>query len=228
MKLNLLTYSDNLFAQQQHKLVEHAQSLHCFNTIYTKSREDLIQTEFYKTHKYILDKEKGGGMCLWKPYYIINTLARMEENDVLLYMDSADFITNSDNIREEILTYMSDKDLCITAGAFPNKQYTKRDCFYYMGCDSPEYWNAIQVEAGIMLIKNTEYTKKILLEWLSYCKNPAIITDDENICGLPNHLQFIDIRYDQSVLSLVAQKNNIPPSDFLRKFITCNVNNAIN
>ncbi len=225
MKLSLLCYSDSLFAKQQQLLVERANSIGAFDNIYIRHREHLVETEFYRTHKKILDNPRGSGFCLWKPLFILSCLSRMDEGDVLLYMDAADYITNTDNMREEILSFMSDKDLCITAGAFPNRQYTKRDCFFYMDADSAEYWDAIQVEAGIMLVKNTEYTKKILLEWLNWCKDERIITDQPNVCGLDNLPEFKDIRYDQSTLSIVAQKNGIVPSDFLRKFLTCNYNN---
>ena len=222
MKINLLTYSDARYRSMQAKLVEHAQSLGVFDFIYTKDRSDLTQTDFYKTHKKILDNPIGAGLCLWKVYYIINTLSRMEEGGVLLYMDSADWIFNSENMREKIKEKMSDTDIVITAGAFANKMYTKRDCFFYMGCDSDEYWNAPQVEAGVILIKNSDYSIRILLEWMNFCKDSRIVSDEENVCGLPNLEGFVDIRYDQSVLSLLAQKNSIEPSDFLRQFIMCN------
>lgn len=228
MKLNLLTYSDSLYKESQMKLVQHAYSLGCFNEIYTKNRDHLIATDFYHDHKYILDKPKGGGLCLWKPYFIIDTLCRMDEGDVLLYMDSADWINNGEQLRDSLLNFMQDKDMLLTAGAFPNKNYTKRDAFVLMDCDNSKYWDAIQLEAGVLVVKNTEFAAKIMLEWLTWCENAAIITDDENVCELPNLDGFIDIRYDQSVLTNVAIKNCIAPTDFIRKFVTCNVNMPCN
>lgn len=223
-KLTLLTYADDLFRPMQEMLVNHAKSLGVFDTIYSRNRSHLIETDYYKKNQYILDKKQGGGLCSWKPFYILDTLARMDDGDVLLYIDSADWIENGESLKPQLLRFMADKSIILTAGAFPNRMYTKRDCFVRMDCDSPEYWDAIQIEAGVVVVKNNDYAKKILLQWLSWCQFPEIITADENICGLPNFEEFKDIRYDQSILSLVGQKNGIVPVDFMRQFITCNAN----
>ena len=235
MKLNLLTYADELYAPMQAKLVEHARELKVFDEIYARNRNELIQTSFYNDNQHILDVAKGGGLCAWKPYFILETLKQMDDGDILLYMDSADWIGewfeysqyNHVNIKERVLGEMSLHEMLLTAGAFPNKYYTKRDAFVYMGCDTEEYHNAIQIEAGVMLLKKSEYTKKILLEWQKWCCVANVINDEPNICNLPNLDGFVGIRYDQSILSLIAKKNNIIPSDFIRKFVTCNVNNPI-
>lgn len=223
-KLHLLTYADDMFKPMQDMLVQHAASLDIFHTIFAKNRSHLIETDFYKKNQYILDKKQGGGLCAWKPYYILDTLSRLDQGDILLYIDSADWIENGTKLKPELLQFMVGRSIILTAGAFPNRMYTKRDCFVRMECDSPEYWDAIQIEAGIVVVKNSDYPKKILLEWLSWCQVPEVITSDENVCGLPNLPEFKDIRYDQSILSLVAQKNGIEPVDFMRQFVTCNAN----
>lgn len=221
MKINLLTYADKLFADQQSSLVLHARTLGVFDEIYTKTREHLIETEFYYNNKDILDGAHGG-YCCWKPYFILETLSRMEEGDLLLYMDAADWVANSTGMREEIINEMQNKDLLLTAGAFPNRMYTKRDCFVLMNCDEEKYWDAIQLEAGVMIIKKTDYTKRIINQWARWCRVAAIITDDANVCGKENIEGFVAGRYDQSVLTNVALINNIQPSGFIRKFVTCN------
>ncbi len=224
MKLNLLTYADSLFRPMQSKLVEHAHSLHAFDTIFTRTREQLIETDFYQKNKYILDKPKGGGYCLFKPYFILDALERMDEGDVLLYMDSADWIEEGQSFREELLAYMADKDMVLTNGAFRHGDWTRRDTFVLMGCDKEEYWNAIQLEAGIIVVKNTEYTRKIMLEYLGWCEVPAVVTEDELICERPNLEGFREHRYDQSVLTNLWIKHRLYSSGFMRKFVHCNVN----
>ncbi len=223
-KLNLLTYSDSLFAPMQEKLVAHASSLGCFDTIYTKHRENLVSTDFYSTHKDILDRPKGGGYCLWKPFFIIQALSRMDENDILLYMDAADWIENGDTLRSTVMELMKDKDLLLTDGAYRNADWTRRDTFVMMGCDSEKYWNAIQLEAGIVVVKNTEFTNKMLLEWLNWCKIAAVVTEDDNVCGLPNLDGFREHRYDQSVLTNLRYKYDLYSSGEMRPFIHCNIN----
>jgi hypothetical protein len=224
MNLNLLTYADQLYAPMQAKLVEHAQSLNQFDYIIYRNRNHLVQTDFYKYNRRILDHPKGGGYCLWKPMYIIDTLSRMDEGDVLIYMDSADWIENGETLREEVLELMKDKNLLLTDGSYPNKNWTRRDTFHYMECDEPKYWNGVQLEAGIIVVKNTDFTRKILLEWQKWCKVPDIIMEVMNTSGLPNLDGYMEHRYDQSVLTNLKYKYDLYSSGEMRKFIHCNVN----
>ena len=55
-------------------------------------------------------------------------------------------------------------------------------------------------------------------EWLSFCRDPRIITDIPNTMGKKNSWRFIEHRRDQSVLSLLAWKHQLSlyrmPSQF--------------
>ncbi len=223
-QFNLLTYSDQNYRPIQAKLVEHAIALQAFDYLYTESRSDLEETIFYQENKAILDLPRGAGYWLWKPFLILQKLMTLREGDVLLYMDSADWIEEGHELRQAALELMADKSIYLTEGAFKNSDWTKRDTFVMMGCDKPEYHNAIQMEAGIILVKRDRETIDFLNEWLGWCKNAAVITDQDNVCGQPNLDGFKDHRHDQSILTNLKVKNNIPSGNAMRKFIHCNVN----
>jgi hypothetical protein len=87
--------------------------------------------------------------------------------------------------------------------------WTKRDCFVLMDCDSKEYWNSPQVQAGINIWKNTPRVRSFLEEWLEYCKDPRIITDQPNTCGEDNLTEYQDHRHDQSILTNLLIKKGI-------------------
>ena len=55
-------------------------------------------------------------------------------------------------------------------------------------------------------------------EYLCYCQDERIITDNPNTMGLPNYPEFIQNRHDQSVSSLLAKKYNIPPFRMASQF----------
>ena len=55
--------------------------------------------------------------------------------------------------------------------------------------------------------KNTNNIN-LLNEWLRYCRDPRIITDDPNMCGRPNFIEFKDHRHDQSILTILSIKYN--------------------
>ncbi len=219
---NLLTYSDQKYRPLQAKLVEEAIASQAFDFVLPHTRKDLESSIFYKENKAILDLPRGGGYWLWKPFFILRALANMNEGDLLLYMDCGDSLHEVDELRDAAFQIMQDKFIYLTDGAFKNSDWTKRDTFVIMGCDKEAFYDAIQVEAGIILVKKTARTVEILTEWLSWCKNAAVVTDNENVCQMPNLDGFKDHRHDQSILTNLRVKWGLWSGNLLRKFIHCN------
>lgn len=182
-----------------------------------------LEQNFLNEIKNILQIKRGLGLCVWKPHIILECFKEMEFNEYVIYMDSADMI------HPEIFNYISNsiqtQDIILVPSPLYNIQskMTKRDCFVLMGCDSEEYWNATQIEAGLIVAKKTQQTIKILNEWQEYCKNENILTDIPNICGLDNFSNFLAHRHDQSILSNLAVKYNIQLDEQLLRFIRHNI-----
>jgi hypothetical protein len=221
MKIHFITYSDIKYRKQQIKLDEIASKFFILNSY---NRDWLIKTNFYLENKKILDLERGGGYWLWKPFIILDTLNKMEYNDVLFYLDCGDIFT--DGLYDFLNLYFekSDVDSLLTYGG-QNKQrwYTKRDTFSLMNCDDEKYHEHTQLEAGMVCLRKTDKIIDIVKEWLFYCKNENILTDIENTQG-PNLSGFIDHRHDQSILTNLSIKYNLNINNLLRQYITCNVN----
>jgi hypothetical protein len=221
MSINFVTFSNYKYTSQQQKLNEFAKTLglNCFPYTF----DEIKSTDFYLSHSKILDREKGSGFCLWKPYIILETLKKIGNNEILFYIDSADIFTK--DALEIIEKELTSKSMCFLQGYFPNQMYTKRDTFHYMGCDYDKYWNANQCEAGVLAIKNNNHSIDFVSEWFEYCKDERIITDDPNTCGLPNLPIYVDHRYDQSILSNLIIKHDKPYfHNAIRDHIKCNVN----
>ena len=89
---------------------------------------------------------------------------------------------------------------------FIEKYYSKRDAFVLMNVDTPYYYNTPQYMAGIQIYKKTSYTIKFIQEWLKYCQDKRILTDEKNSMGKENYLGFKDNRHDQTILSLLIKK----------------------
>ena len=226
-KVVLITYANKKYADQQKAIADFVDNHTMNNNMvfdevisYTPSDMD---PEFVAENKEILSSPRGAGYWLWKPYFILKTLKKLQPNDIVLYMDSGDqFIKESfDRLRESVLATMKNQNILLTKGGFPNRDWTKRDCFVLMGCDSDIYHNAIQVEAGIILATTSWFTITFISEWLSLCKNKELITDSPNAQG-ENFASFVDHRHDQSILSLLAIKKDIATSAFMREYINCN------
>jgi len=78
-----------------------------------------------------------------------------------------------------------------------------------MGCDTEKYHQSPHVQAGYSAWSNSNSSIKFLTEWLSWCTNTAVITDNPNIYGKPNLPGFRDHRHDQSILSNLTTKKGL-------------------
>jgi hypothetical protein len=165
------------------------------------------QTDFYDKNRIILDQPRGAGYWLWKPYAILETLKRINDNDILFYLDSGAEITG--NISPLVSIAKKNDIVLFKSHGHLNTPWTKRDCFYYMDCDDINYHRGAQTLAGFMLLKKTAKNIKFIEEWLKYSCDSRIITDAENVCGLANFDDFIDHRHDLSILSLLAIKHKM-------------------
>ena len=228
MKFYFCSYANNKYSKPQRALVNLAKNTKIFEKTFEYDRDWLERTDFYKKNSDILNPDsKGDGWCLWKPYVILKTLEKIPDGDILLYMDSTDtFFPSLKGFLEDHFT-KSDILLC-QMGLSPNKDYSRRDTFYYMGCDTEKYWNSIQLEAGIIGIRKTKYNISIMNEYLEFCSDPRIIKDGPNACGMPNFPSYAGHRYDQSVLTNIKTKYNIVPSYDITYHVECNIWESLN
>lgn len=168
------------------------------------SRTWLEQTEFYASHRNVLDVAKGNGYWAWKPYIIKHALQKVDQ---VLYLDSS-VVPDS---KMSIVDFISRSSMVSALGTqYIQKDWTKRICFRNMGCDSPRYWNSVQVWAGVIAANREGLS--IIDEWLMHCTVLETISDSP--CA-DNFDGFMDHRHDQSILTnlLVKHYQNIPYSN---------------
>lgn len=187
------------------------------------SSETLRSTSFYLENKKILDEKRGAGYWLWKPYIIYETLLSLKDGDILLYQDIGDQIDLG--IFEYLENNMSHEKYCLVLeNKFNHGEWTKRDCFHYMGCDKEYYWSANQVEAGLSAWYKNDHSINFCMQWLNYCKMYDILGDEPNTCGKENLPGFKDHRHDQSILTNLVLKTDPKISDpNLWKYVNNNV-----
>lgn len=227
MKVKIITFATEKYAAAAEYLCATARGIPGVDDVVVWDFDSLrsVDSSFYDANREILSQERGAGYWLWKPKIILETLRATAEDTIVLYMDAGDGFIFPDayELATGIETALSDSDIYLTTGGFANGVYTKRDCFYLMNCDQPEYYNRIQMEAGIILVRNTDSSFAFISQWLQWCKNSAVLTDEPNICGMPNLPKFIDHRHDQSILTNLAIQKNVKCGSILRKYIKCNI-----
>jgi hypothetical protein len=70
-----------------------------------------IEKDFLENNKEILSLQKGGGYWLWKPYIINETLKKINDNDILFYLDSKYyFLEDFKNLYDD---YIFNNDLLV-------------------------------------------------------------------------------------------------------------------
>jgi len=207
MKTLLISYATGAFRPSQDRL-NLSGLANGANQVRSYSPVDIFGTPFYDKNKGILKEGRGAGYWLWKPYIILDALNSLEDGDVVLYCDAGIEVISP--LSDLISVCLSSSDVGLfNCGDFVNKEWTKRDCFVFMGCDESKYWEGRHLNAGIQVYRNSEKSRLFVMQYLSYCEDRRILSDDPNVCGDDNLVGFRAHRHDQSVLSILAIRAEI-------------------
>ena len=209
MSTTLISYADEKFKPAQQFLNQTAKITGLVDSFVGYGPKD-IDANFRSQNEYILSNPRGGGYWLWKPYVILKTLESANWGDFIFYSDSASYFIEPAT-RLTNLTYLYDQDIISFELQQLESDWTKRDAFFYMQLDSENFQMQPQRLASHIIFKKTPFVMQFAQEYLKYCCDSRIITDDPNECGLPNYEKFIGNRHDQSVFSLLCKKYQIIP-----------------
>lgn len=166
--------------------------------------EKLRATAFYSENKATLDAEKGAGYWLWKPFIMLEGLREMQDGDCLIYSDAGVEIIA--DLTPLLRMAIETSGVMLFRGNGECCEFTKRDCFFFLGADEPRYHHAPMVDASFIVCVKTVQTSEFIAEWLASCQDFRVLTDEPNACGLPNLPGFQSHRHDQSILSVLAKR----------------------
>ena len=207
MRVHLVNFSDTKYRAARIDQCRDARRFGC-DTVTSWSREDFLQTDVARLLPQLSQATRGSGYWLWKPWIIRECLMHIPEGDAVLYCDAGMQFLSSLGPREELAGR--------TGGFYLLKQrhrmavWTKRDCFVGLGCDRPAFHDGWMSDASIQVYIRNERTCAFVTDYLMACCQPALVTDAPNILGFPNFSDFRDHRHDQSVLSLLSLRHQIP------------------
>ena len=212
----LLNYATAAFADAQKTCSETALSVGEFDVVRSFGPNDLDE-QFRLEYDHILRFRRGAGYWLWKPYLIYTTLRSLHDGDDLFYCDSgAHFVASAEPL--VALCRSSHQDVITFELPYLESQYTKRDAFVLMDCDSARFADTQQRLASFSIWRRSAASLDISREYLRFACDERILTDQKNTCHKPNYPGFRAHRHDQSILSLVAKKHRLEafrdPSQF--------------
>jgi len=157
-------------------------------------------TEYYSKHKDVADQRRMAGFAIWKPFIILDALRKVEENDVICYLDASVVFEEDPRPFFDTVKFIAVGN----ADDWVNRDWIKRDAFILMNADSSEFWNARQIWAGQIVVRKNNASMTLMEEFLTWCEDRRIITDEDNVCGLPNFSGFRENRSEQAILAIMA------------------------
>jgi hypothetical protein len=209
-KVHLVTYAggDEVYFRNQNALIYSAINKGV-DLFYAYKRKHLDE-DFLAKNKHILDQKRGAGYWLWKPYFILKTMEKAEENDIILYMDVGYLFNNKANNKESIVIEIANilnnsSEFALMNGLRADfRRYTKKDLIKYIGMEDFDFGDYLP-ESGLIFIKNTPKAREFVKQWLSLSESEQLLTDIPSINKEDD--DFIAHRHDQSTLGVLFYKD---------------------
>lgn len=208
MKL-LINYANGIFQESQRRNSATGCSIAGFDRAISYGPGD-IDAAFRQKNKQILSAPQGNGYWLWKPYFIEKSLRQLADGELLFYCDSGSHFIDSLAPLFAIPERDDQDVICFELGLV-EKDWTKRDAFLLLNCDSREFTHTPQRLGGFSLWRKSSRSLEVARQWLEYAQDPRLITDLKNQLGKYNYQGFRAHRHDQSLFSLVTKKRGIVP-----------------
>jgi hypothetical protein len=210
MNINFLTFaSHNNYLDAGKRLMHQANQLNVFKECKLFTFEELQNTpEFWNAHsEFVTKNARGCGYWLWKPFIIKNYMERMQNGDILLYLDCGCELDNGrkDNLLKCIEIVKTDK--IVGTKVFTEKEWTKMDLINKLNMNEDKHLQSNIHEAGTILFLVCDETRRLVDEW--YCLGSEYHNIDDSPSITQNLDSFKEHRHDQSIFSLLTKKYNL-------------------
>lgn len=189
------------------RLTNQAKQLNIFDKIIGYTDDDLKKDlDFWNKHSnFILKNNRGYGYWLWKSYLIMKTLKSMNNNDILIYLDSGcEIDIKKKNNILECIEMIKINNITVTTTPQIEKKWNKMDLIKHLNMYHLKYINSKQIQAGVLGIKKCDIIINFVNDWYNTCCDYHLIDDSPSIIN--NDCIFKEHRHDQSVFSLLFKK----------------------
>ena len=205
--IHLISYGNERFENSKKRLYKEATSTGWFDTVTIYEPKDLDK-EFQEKFKEILKLKRGGGYWIWKSHIIQKTLEKIQDGDILIYLDAGCSINKNGKKRfYEYIDMLKNSDEAVISFQlkFVEKVWTTETIFEYFGVGD-DIKNSGQLLGGVRIMKkNPKLLKLAALETKALHDDPWMFTDRYN----KNHKSYFrDNRHDQSVYSIIRKIHN--------------------
>lgn len=218
MQTHLICYADSNMTISQQLCMKSAKEVGKIDNIYSYG-PDLIDTQFYKRYKNILEADQRGGgkgFWLWKPYIVESALRMLDDGDILIYCDSGvEWVESFEKLLGAFGNTQSNcDDVIIFGNEHRHLDWCKAEVVFHM---LPEHTYNIrnfpyralqwkQVQASVIVMRINAYTRVLASRWLAWSCVPGFIDDKTRGPQLP---EFREHRNDQSILTNLIIEDGI-------------------
>jgi hypothetical protein len=156
--------------------------------------------DFVEMNKATLEKTRGAGYWLWKPYIILAKMLGCQDGDILIYSDAGVEWVN--DVRH--LIDSMDEDIFLFSNGHKHVEWCKMDVLEAI-IPGRHNMDLPQVQASVILFRVNQKTRDFVKEWLLYSQMPGFIDDSPS--KLPNYPTFAEHRHDQAILTCLQIKH---------------------
>ena len=229
MKIYLATFYSSDLKRSANRFKQQAEEMKVYDKIFVYNQDDLNQD--FKDYIHMLlkkGKERGYGHWVWQTYIHQLVLSQIDYGDIYHWCDVGchfnqkgiwrlkEYIDLVNNDEKGFLFFSYKKPIINITNKdydFPcnyEYQYTKPDLLKYFNLKlSDKIAQTPQVWGGSFFLKKTKTSENLMKKHYDITRNRYdLIDDDESKFTEECHRGFIAHRHSQSVLSILAKKEN--------------------
>jgi hypothetical protein len=214
-KIHFVTYGDDKYTNSKRRIADQADNMNIFDNIIVLNKNDLPDN-LPDITKNVLNMPRGGGYWIWKPIIIKTLMDKINENDIIVYVDSGSTLNKSGIYRfNQYINMLSDlksnKSMIRFKMNIPEYKYTSTQIFeHFKVHNKKNITDDGQYMATSFLIRKCRISETIINLWYKTAiESPLLFTDMFNNVNKNN--EFVDNRHDQSIFSVITKifANNV-------------------
>lgn len=216
MKFHLVSYATSKYRHRQMFLKASALANGIVESATSWTVAKLGDSGFLRLAPDLSLSERGSGFWAWKPFIIQKAIESVGDGEFVIYCDVGrkyPYIL-LDHPLDPFVNWMDDRGQDMIPGILipwngPMSMWTKRDAFTGTGVDGSGIRSAFPIQASFSLWRASPMSRGFVAEWLSWCVQRRLVSDDPSEDGAPEAPGFRGHRHDQSLLTLCCLKHGV-------------------
>ncbi|WP_301846948.1 hypothetical protein [uncultured Parabacteroides sp.] len=225
-KIYLASFADTRMSPTLKRLGKEAKDSCFFNGIFLYDESLFLENFKQQFADKLILGSRGYGYWVWKPYVILETLRKLPNNSILLYVDAGCHINNKGHELLKLFVKRvanSESGLLISelSKTCLERYYSKGDLLDYFNVrNNKNIVDTPQRQAGVIFIRKEAKNMELIRSWLDLFSFNFHLIDDTPSMSF-NLDGFIENRHDQSAFSILTKLRGAElfPAELLSKDI---------